>query len=154
MNRTLMVHAVASNVTERTIKDNGLSNASRNSGFIRDRNKELVNVLSNSICKIMNAGFYIQYGCTYLFNFWRPTALRHCLELLRNSNVITVLLTPEMSQYYRNMKFIADVMSLCFVSLDGVVALVTTPWISLDAVSDILELSYLKKSGPKPGLPT
>ena len=35
-------------------------------------------------------------------------------------------MTPDMSQYYRNMKFIVNVMLLCFVS-DGAVALVTAP---------------------------
>ena len=63
-------------------------------------------------------------------------------------------MTPEMSQYYRNMKFIVNVMLLCFVSSDGVVAFSDSNVNALDAVSDTLELSYLKISGPKPGLPT
>jgi hypothetical protein len=128
--------------------DVSTSNVSCTSGFIRDRNKKLVNVLSNSICKIMNTRFYIQYGFTCFFTFWRPTASRHCLELLRNSHVITVVMTPEMSQYYRNMRFIVNVLLLCFVSLDGFDALVTQTWIPLNAVSDILELSYLIISAP------
>jgi len=39
-------------------------------------------------------------------------------------------------------------MLLCIVSFDGLLALPTAPSISLDAVSDILELSYLKM-GPE-----
>jgi len=36
-------------------------------------------------------------------------------------------MTLEMSQYYRNMKFIVNVMLLCLVPLYGTVALETAP---------------------------
>jgi len=62
-------------------------------------------------------------------------------------------MTLEMSQYYRDMKFKVIFTLLCFVQLYGIVALETAPWISVDAGTDILEMSYSNISDPKPGLP-
>jgi hypothetical protein len=63
--------------------------------------------------------------------------------MLINSHAVNVIMTPEMGQHCRNIKFILSVMLLGFVPLDGILGLVTALCISPAAVLDIMELSGL-----------